>query len=384
MKKEITVFSCGDSADICTWSNVPYLFTKTLEEKGWKLHRVDISPSKRMNRVFNTLSFTLCRRILGFGACPEFHRTWLHRFLTRRKIKRAARQWPDIDFNLFLSFAFTNTYSKKPSVLWCDWTDAVVIGRLGRKPQWYEKMSLKHETRVMKRADLVYSMFPICSRELTKMYGREVVYLGRNVVNTVYSKDVDITEIAKRKARGCKILFVGNHRYMGAARALVEIFPKVREEFGNAELHIVGMTGRQIGAEGDGIFCHGYLRKDVEQERETYYRLVLDATLFANPAANWGGYSSMVEAMYYGTPVIVSPYEDFVTDFGTEIQFGHYLRRKEDLSDNVRDILRIATSTPPHLQYINMCIAAHEAVKDYTWERYVDVFIDSLRKKSII
>ena len=62
--KEIIIFSCGDSNDISTWSNVPYLFTKTLEGKGYKLNRVDISPNKIINRVFNTTAYIIFKRIL--------------------------------------------------------------------------------------------------------------------------------------------------------------------------------------------------------------------------------------------------------------------------------------------------------------------------------
>ena len=89
--KEIIVFSCGDSNDISTWSNVPFLFTTMLEKKGYVVHRVDTSPSKIVNRLFNTISFVLFRRIFKLKACPEFHRTFLHRLIVYRRIKRQLR-----------------------------------------------------------------------------------------------------------------------------------------------------------------------------------------------------------------------------------------------------------------------------------------------------
>lgn len=90
----IAVFTCGDSNDISTWSNIPYLFTKTLEEHGYQIIRVNISPNKFLNRIFNTPSFIIFKRLLKFKACPEFHRTWLHRYITYRKIKNVTKHHP--------------------------------------------------------------------------------------------------------------------------------------------------------------------------------------------------------------------------------------------------------------------------------------------------
>jgi glycosyltransferase involved in cell wall biosynthesis len=380
MNKEIIVYTCGDSNDICTWSNVPYLFCKALEKRGWILHRVDISPNKRLDRLFTTPSYMLFRRILKLRACPEYHRSWIHRFLTRRKIRKATKRWPDVDFNLFLSFAFTNPYSKVPSVLWCDWTDAVVIERMGRKPQWYEKASLRHETRVMQRADLVYTLFPVCSRDLSARYKRPVIYLNRNVVNTVYNKPFDLLQsLVSKQNRHC-ILFVGNHRYQGAALYLITAFQELSKSMPDAELHIIGMTAELLNVVGEShIHCYGYLRKNVETECTKYYELMIGATLLVNPAANWGAYSSTIEAMYYGTPVIVTPYDDFVADFGREIEFGYYLEKPDNLLPLIKKVLSQTTE-----EYQTMCLAAREAVKDYTWDKYVDVFLDSLKQYGVI
>lgn len=42
MIREVTVFSPGDSRSLTCWSNVPCLFTKSLESKGIKVNRVNI------------------------------------------------------------------------------------------------------------------------------------------------------------------------------------------------------------------------------------------------------------------------------------------------------------------------------------------------------
>ena len=68
-------------------------------------------------------------------------------------------------------------------------------------------------------------------------------------------------------------------------------------------------------------------------EREKYYNLLKSARVLINPASKWGGYSSTIEAMYYGCPIIVSPYDDFIEEFGKLIPFGYYLNRQEQLQE---------------------------------------------------
>lgn len=372
-KNEILLFSCGNSNDISTWSNVPYLFAKTLEEKGYKINRVDISPNKTLNKLFNTPSFFFFRKILKLNACPEFHRTFLHRIITYRKIKKATKQYPNALFNLFLSYAFYNKFSQKPNVLWCDWTDRVVIERYGRLPKFYERASLHHEDNVMKKADKVYTMFPECKKHLEELYDREILYLEQNVINTVFDGDFHINENIRQRKNSYKILFIGNHRYLGAAQKLVSAYKELKKKNNLLELHLIGLTPDDIKCNDNGIFCYGYLRKDVKNERDIYYQLIQECKVFVNPAEKWGGYSSCVEAMFYGAPVIVAPYKDFVAEFGENINFGRYLREKS-LADTIKDILYA-----PEDAYENMCLNAHNRVKNYTWGNYVDKFIESLK-----
>jgi hypothetical protein len=49
--KEINVFTYCNASKLSTWSNVPYFFTETLEEKGIKVNRINIQP----NKIFKTI-----------------------------------------------------------------------------------------------------------------------------------------------------------------------------------------------------------------------------------------------------------------------------------------------------------------------------------------
>lgn len=377
--KEVLLFTCGNSNDISTWSNVPYLFTKTLEEKGYKLNRVDISPNRTINKLFNTVSYTLFKRILKRNACPEFHRTWLHRFIVYRRIKRATRLYPNVQFNLFLSYAFYNKYSNQPNVLWCDWTDRVSIERLNRRIKFYERISLRHEDYVMQKADKVYTMFPKCKEHMEELYGREIIYLNRNVINTVYDGSFDIEKNIETRYASNSILFIGNTRYIGAAKELINAYNILKEKNQNIELHIIGMTKEQMSVDDKEIHCYGYLRKNIKEEQNLYYSLLHNCKVFVNPAQQWGGYSSTVEAMFYGCPIVVAPYDDFVCEFGTDINFGRYTNKEEELYKTIDSIINANKDI-----YKAMCFKAYNRVSDYTWSNYVDDFLESLKKENII
>ena len=374
-KKEIIIYTCGNSNDMTTWSNVPFLFAKSLEGKGYILHRVDISPSKSINRIFNTLSFYLFKRLLHLRACPEFHRTWMHRALIYQRLKKANAKYPNSQLHLFLSFAFTNPYSNKPNVLWCDWTDRIVIERLGRKPQWYERKSLTHEDQVMKRADAVYTMFPKCKEQMEKQYQRPIEYLNRNVVNTVYEGPFDLQENIFDRKQSNFILFIGNSKYKCGAVSLIKAVNALHPTMPDIKIHVIGMTENDLG-KNDQVVCHGYLHKDIEEERNLYYHLLFHCRCLVNPTKGWAGYSSCVEAMYYGCPIIISPYDDFTEEFGTDISFGYYCNEH-----NLKEKIELLFNND---NYSMICQAAHEAVKDYTWDNYMDAFIHSLQEKRLL
>lgn len=375
---QFTIYTCGDSNDISTWSNVPYLFARALESRGITLHRVDISPNRLLNRMFNTASYIIFKRIFKSKVCPEFHRTRLHKFIIERRIKKATKKYPGSRLHLFLSFAFYNKFSKVPSVLWCDWTDKMAIQRLGREPTIYERASLEYEDNVIKRANKVYTMFPVCKEQMQKLYNRDIIHLERNVVNTVFSGEFEINQCISQRFSSKKIVFIGGKNYLGAAKELIEAFLFLHKKDKELELHIIGMTSSDLSVHNDNIFCHGYLRKDIKEECEKYYYLLHNCKVFVNPARQWGGYSSSIEALYYGCPIIVAPYHDFVKEFGNDISFGYYLE-DDNLASRIGNVLYSNKE-----EYYKMCMSAHSSVADYTWDNYIEEFIKSLKKEGVI
>lgn len=377
---KIIVYSCGDSRDICTWSNVPFLFVQALKKKGYSIVRVNIEPVKSINHLYNSFFFRLCFKILKQNASPIFARSRLHRLIVWLHLFYITKKHPNASLHLFLSYAFYNKFSSKPSVLWCDWPDSTVIQRLGRLPKWYEQQSLLHEKKVIQSADLVYSMFPCCAKDMAVQYSRKVLYLGKNVVNTIYNKEFDFEQNITKRAASKRILFIGNHRYHGAALQLIRTFMVIHNKMPNIELHIIGMTRSQLQLDksASAISCYGYLRKNIPDEAEHYYELLHSAHVLVNPSPQWGAYSSTVEAMYYGCPVIVAPYKDFVADFGKKIRFGFYINNATELAYSLEKIFTISD-----LEYAMLCKNAHEKTAHYTWDEYVQTFLESLRSHGI-
>ena len=75
------------------------------------------------------------------------------------------------------------------------------------------------------------------------------------------------------------------------------------------------------------------------------------------------------------TPVIVSPYKDFVQEFGEEIDFGLYnfINSPQYLADNITKIMN-------DTDYKKKCLAARDKVENYTWDNYVDKITQLMMK----
>ncbi|GHV09714.1 hypothetical protein FACS1894162_0900 [Bacteroidia bacterium] len=363
--KEVTVFTNGDSNEISTWSNVPFFFTTSLEKKGIKVNRVNFKSNSLFARLFDSFMWHFCKKFTTY--------TYLHSYtnfvLTRRLIRQRVKRYPNSDADIFLSFSFSSVgLTNKPIVQFCDWTyDHYIRHREKRKPDFLERKAIEREDSQINGADMVVCLFPGVATYMQQRYGKErVVYLG-NVINSLYEVSED-SVCLKKKAK--KLLFVGNHEYVEGAKSLIAAFALLKQDYPELTLHIIGMEQTTFDCLPEDVFCYGYLDKGVDAHRDLYYQLVREATIFINTTPQWGAFSASIEAMYFYTPVIVSPYAEFVETFGSPIDFGCYC---EDNSPAL--IERSARTVLEHSNYQKLCVRAHEAVKDFTWDAYVDKFI---------
>ena len=154
---------------------------------------------------------------------------------------------------------------------------------------------------------------------------------------------------------------------------LIDAFKILKQKNPSLTLHIIGMQNRDFEKLPSDVICHGYLHKDNETENTLYYNLMQNAKVIVNPSPQWAGFSSMVEAMFFYTPIVVSPYEDFKQTFGNNIQFGCYT--KEFTPIHIAEKIQYIIENDNYEQF---CNSSHEAVKDFTWSEYSKKIIDLL------
>lgn len=367
--KEIIFFCYGDSNKTSTWSNVPYLFTKTLEEKGITVRRVQLLEDNILIKVYNKLLIHIYN-LLYPKHVYSYIRTPLYRKRAFTIIRKAVKKYKNADCCIFTCFDFWNKFNDIPTLLFCDWTyDILILERLIRKPYYFEERYSKWQGEAINSSEAVVSLFPECAQSMKAKYPQaNILYLGGNVVNNLYKGSINIDKVLEVKKHSKRILFVGNKKYINGCRLLIEAHKILRSQGIECETDIIGMVSSDFTDIDipDNIHFHGYLKKDNIEQCDLYYRLILNASVFVNPTELWAGYSSTIEAMYFYTPIIVSPYKDFVAEFGTKINFGCYNSEfnAKCLSVNIQKILNAS-------DYTEKCINAHNVTKNYTWEKYV-------------
>ncbi len=387
--KEICFFTNGDANDANVWSNVPYCFSHALENKGISVRRIDYSMNPHFVKFYNLglrrILDSLTLRKLRF---PYLRITRLFKFFAEQEIKKAILQYPQADLCLFMGYGFYNKWNKIPSLLFSDWTTEMDIQKK-RKPNFLEKRIIKQEEEAINHAEYVVSLFPVCCGEMKRKYPKaNIHFLGGNVINDLSgirlkrreergerreektSKEIFVEDLIETKSKSKKLLFIGRKTtYLEAAKKLIEAYRILKQEeaYKDYSLDIVGCAASDFGSLPEGVTCYGFLNKSEERDRKIYYDLLLGAKVLVNANPKWGAFSSTVEAMYYYTPVIVSPYQDFVKNFGKEIYFGVY-NREFTAESIAKDIKSVINSD----NYAEMCNFAHKLVKSYTWENYVD------------
>ncbi len=367
--KEITVLcEQGDSAKLSTWSNVPYFLTTTLEKRGIKVNRVNLHPGTcRLHKLFYKLWNVFSKGIFR-NKYYTYRRTGIYFYLTERKIRHAIRQYPDSNAFLFTTYNVSSKpFIDKPVMLFGDWTaDYEARFFKGLKPSelpYHEKKFIKRQNRNIETADCVVCLFPGMAKDMQTVYkNRNIHYIG-NVVNALYEPSDTIIDA---KEQGTDILFVGKKHYLKGALELLEAFELVKTKIPNARLHIIGMKSSRFKSLPEGATCYGYLSKDNPDQCRQYYKLLNKCRLFINTTPKWGAFSASVEAMYYYTPVIITPYGEFTNTFGSTIDFGSF-HNPDDGSERLAD--KICQSLTDS-QFRQKAIKAHDAVAEMSWDNF--------------
>lgn len=375
--KTIIFASCGDSRDISEWSNVPYLFSKALENKGIKIVRINIAPNRYLQSVWNLVFRKMFRGILGEDYV--YYRSLISKIETDCKLWLGCISHRDADWLFILSYKTNFKLKRVPTLLFSDWTYKIFQDRRERIPTFFNRMYIKNEHKAITEADYTISLFPECARQMQQdCPDANILYLENNVINVLYDNDINQESIIERKMNSNNIVFIGREEYIEGANLLIDSVSAIKDT--ELEVDIIGLTKSDFPNKElpSNVRLYGFLHKDDEVERNLYYNLIMNARIYVNPTTKWGAYSSTIESMFFYTPVIVSPYNDFVSEFGDTINFGFYNRQYsiDSLVDNIKKILEL-----PWQNYYDMCVMAHDRVKDYTWDNYVSKLLNIIDKK---
>ena len=378
---KILFFSWGDPNKKSTWSNVPYCFSKALENSGHLVVKISLWQFPMLERLWNRCILRMIR-IIFKGSQYDFMRTRIASTLVNRRIYKAVSKHSDADLCIFTTFSFYNKYSNIPTLLFCDWSYETHLERVGHKPYFFEKRFIKSEREALKNAAQCVSLFPKCAEMINTQIGLQIVkWGGVSAPNILDDEPFNNDEILDLSSKSKIILFVGNRKYIEGAKLLIKSYNILKESYSDLELHIIGLNSSSFGFDIDkkGVHFYGYLSKDNPDDCSKYYNLLRRAGVFCNPTEVWGGFSSTIEAMYYYTPIVVSPYEEFVVQFGKYISFGQYNRTfdEKELASSIAKVIKCTEA-----ERRNYCMAAHKAVKNYHWNEYSKRLLDLLKIES--
>ncbi|MDP4173876.1 MAG: glycosyltransferase family 4 protein [Bacteroidota bacterium] len=334
---------------------------------------MDISPSRILRKIYELLFWKLIKKIFP-NSTYDYFRSYINYHETRHRIKKAVMKYKDSQINIFLTFSFSSLdLIGKPIVLFGDWTyDHYFDYFENREPGPFEKGAVLRENRQIENADLVFPLFPGVTEYMKDHYKNDKIFYLGNVINSLIHASEEI--ILEKKSNSYSLLFIGDIKYLEGAKSLIKAFDILKKKYCNLSLDIVGMTSKDFESLPSGVICHGFLNKGVEKERKEYYQLLENAKVFINTTPKWGAFSASIEAMYFYNPVIVTDYNEFIETFGNEIGFGIYCK------DHSVESLCLAIENILHNKdYATLCSNAHFAVKDFTWNAYIDKMLKIMK-----
>ena len=368
---DFIVFSIGDSRKPSTWSNVPYFFTRTLEQRGYGVRHVNIAPSRFLQLLFDLPWKAYCR-LTGKQTRFTYLRSRYNRRITNAKIRRALRRYPQ-GHCVFMTFSF-GTGSSRPYTLFCDQTFARHIAYFDeRTPDKLELPTILEERKNLKEASLIIALFPEVAEELEKQHGSKVKYYG-NVVN-IDRMNVDPQALIARKQATREVVFIGSRKYKEGLEHLASAVRVLNaRKMDKLTVNVIGMDRRDLPSAPANMKFHGYLDKGDPKQNRTYLDVLERSRVFVNPNPKWAAFSASCEALYLCTPVVIFPYREFERTFGNTNNVGSALR--SDKPEAVADA--IAELVGNDGLWSMKAIAAHEATRTMSWDNYVGRFLSGL------
>ena len=368
--KELTVYTNGSARDYRTWSNVPFFFTESLLNHGIQVNLVDINPYLLFEKFYNR-TLRLGWKLFHRNTTYSYFRSSLRHILTTAHIRKAIKQYPNSQADIFLTYSFSpGQRSGRPVVLLSDWSYRYSIEYFrGRPPDLLEARSIAREDRHIEQADLVITLFQSVADVMKQKYQNENIFcLGQAINAPSIEESNTLPEI---KARSFNLLFMGDAKYTEGLRVLLLAYELLKGSFPELTLTIIGHDTSYLEPLPAGVMSYGYLDKSQAASRDLLFALFKQARIYVNTTPKWAGCSSILEALVYYTPVVVAPFHEIVRMFGKEKDFIIYCEDNSPnlLAERLRTLLQ-------HPNFQVLALRAHTAVKNMTWNSYVDRLLE--------
>lgn len=377
--REINVFTAGDSNDIKAWSNVPYFFSRAMEQKAIRVNRINLIPEdmflyKWYLRCYLRWS-QLKRMILRKDYPYDFFRDRISLYLSGVRIKRELRRYPDADFNIFLTFSISSyRYSDIPVVHYCDQTYDLYLDGKKKVVTRHDRVFIRMETANLKNAHYIFTTNRRCCEHIMEKYGLVNVRSVPTGINLNTLDAADEEGILADKLHDRNILFVGKGIHKRGVDILIGAFTRFnRLHADNWKLHIVGVNRESFGGLLDNIVFYGQLSKDIPAELACYLQLIRSARLFVMPMREGPLPGVIKEAAMMYTPSIITNIwhaADLVSD-----GYNGKLVEHADADEFAQAMDELIGDEHAWEQ---LARNAHSSAQRYTWSHTVDQMIEAM------
>ena len=366
---KINLFCLGDSADINTWSNLPYFLSKALIRRGAIVNRINVYPYEyfRYNLYMHLLErWISIRKWLGFDRGYDFFRDRVACHFAGKRIEREAVRALAADLNIFLTFSFSSRrYTATPVIHIGDITYEQYLEESESKKGKHELRFVEREKENLRLASIVCAPSQHCCDFLRSRYRLTNVRRLPLGINLEVDDQIDVNQLLNRKWEAKSILFVGRGIHKRGIDILLRAFEQFNEQYNNSfTLTIVGESRSKLETTNERVHCYEYLSKNKPEELARYLDLLRSATMFVMPMRE-GPFPGVIrEALFSHTPVIVSN----IWNEEQKIEHG----RNGVLVDEIEPT---AFARQMHLliqnraQWEQMAKDAHASVQRYSWDQ---------------
>ena len=352
-----------------SWSNIPYLLHKNLEKRGYVVENHVMRELEPLKTLFN-LPIRVLNKFFKLGTTYFYVRTPVHFFFTYLYSHWISFISSSRDVMIVQGFSYPLQNGKNKQIVLGDWPSEYLFEKfLKRKPSRLERKSIDRENAVIEAAAAVITLFPNVREYMLQKYKNKNIYCFGNVVNV--DDDVVVPEdLHNRKLNSNRLLFIGQPFYLPGAIELIVAARNLRVLGFACEVDIIGISPDLIGMDYAWLKVHGYLDKDNPGEKKKYYELLSNARLFVNTTPGWSGFQALLEAMYFGNPIVVRHNEALERYFDNLNDVAYILDNSQSsleklLEDSFDDINR----------YQSMSIVARRSVESSTWMNFTDMLL---------